>query len=192
MQAKKTGWCVMLLFLIHLNTLWAQHTGIFMTCNDYDSSRLSYMPEEHRKYRFIVNPFFYPEYIIIKSGDTTCRIHKDSVFGYRDEDGFSYRLYQRKTYRILNPGEPIMLYGLAAPVRGKEQPSAVTYYFSVGSASDIRPLTILNLKYAYPDSPVFHELIDIYFHHEEELITYDAFYKTFKINRVYQLSLQKK
>lgn len=59
-----------------------------------------------------------------------------------------------------------------------------TYFFSVGPKGDILPLTILNLKKAFPDNHAFHDFLDMSFKYDSDLTKYDEFHNTFKVNRL--------
>jgi len=59
-----------------------------------------------------------------------------------------------------------------------------TYFFSVGPKGDILPLTILNLKKAFPENHPFQDLLDMSFKYDSDLTRYDEFHKMFKVNRL--------
>jgi hypothetical protein len=59
-----------------------------------------------------------------------------------------------------------------------------TWFFSVGPNGNVQPLTVLNLKNAFPDNHGFHDLLDMAFKHDSDLTKYDDFHKMFKVNRL--------
>ena len=59
-----------------------------------------------------------------------------------------------------------------------------TYFFSVGPRGEILPLTILNLKKAFPENHAFHDFLDMSFKYDSDLTKYDDFHKMFKVNRL--------
>jgi hypothetical protein len=66
-----------------------------------------------------------------------------------------------------------------------------TYFFSVGAKGDVLPLTILNLKNAFPDNHAFHDFLDMSFKHDSDLTKFDEFHKMFKVNRLLDATLER-
>ena len=66
-----------------------------------------------------------------------------------------------------------------------------TWFFSVGPNGDITPLTISNLKNAFPNNHAFHDLLDMSFKHDSELTKFDEFHKMFKVNRLLDASTER-
>jgi hypothetical protein len=96
-------------------------------------------------------------------------------------DARNYRVVGTDRYQILE-ARAIYIYTLDVLVR--KGASEKTYFFSVGANGDVVPLTLLNLKNAFPDNHAFHDLLDMSFKHDSDLTKYDAFHKMFKINRL--------
>ena len=53
------------------------------------------------------------------------------------------------------------------------------------------PLTILNLKKAFPDNHAFHDRLDMMFKNDSQLTKFDEFHKMFKVNRVLAASTER-
>lgn len=188
MKAKNSLGVIILLLSFSLNNfLFAQKEGIYLTNNAYDSCNISFSKKGNERYKFKLNEFFNSNTIKIIIGDSSFHLCKDSIWGYRDDENISYRLYNKKAYQIINPQEPILLYSTVTLVNSKGNQTTTNYFFSTSSGSAIFPLTKLNLKRAYPSYSNFHELIDMYFDNDLELTSYDTFYKIYKISRIYQL-----
>lgn len=166
--------------------------GIYLTAEDFENEKISCTKIEKYKYRLKVNNLFRPNTIKVIIGDTVFKFSKDSIFAYRDNEKNTYRLYNRNEYQILNSHEHILLYGLTVPIHAKGFQTATSFYFSAGSHSNIFPLSKINLKKAFPSEATFHELIDMYFTCDAQLMSYDTFYKVFKINRIYELNKKNK
>ena len=98
------------------------------------------------------------------------------------------RIYQKKTFTLLNPGETIPIYKREVFIGGKGFQTEIQYYFSKDSSTEILPLTLLNLKTAFTDNPSFQEWLDIYFHSDSELLRYDHYEKIYFLNKVYLIS----
>ncbi len=176
-----------ILLLSLRNFTLAQKTGIYLTYSDFDSARIAFVKKENLKYKFRVDNLFNESYVKVVIGDSTFKFHKDSIFGYRDCNNVNYRFYNKKNYRIINPTESILLYSITTLVNPKGNQTAISYFFSVNTSSTIYPLTKLNLKRSFSNDSNFHELIDMYFNNDADLLAYDSFYNQYKINRIYQI-----
>ncbi len=181
-----------ILFLSLRNSTLAQKNGIYLTYSDFDSARIAFVKKENLKYKLRVDNLFNESIVKVVIGDSTFKFLKDSIFGYRDGDNVNYRFYNKITYRILNPKEGILLYSITTMVNPKGNQTATNYYFSLAASSAIYPLTKLNLKRAFHNDSNFHELIDMYFNTDSDLLAYDSFYNQYKINRIYQIKQSRK
>jgi len=188
---QRCSFMALMLLLLSLNKhAFAQKEGIYFTSTDFDTCNLSFTKKDNLRYKFRLNELFHSKYIKIIIGDSTFNLCKDSIFGYRDNEGVSHRIYDKIMYRIINPNESILLYSTTTTVNSKGNQTITNYFFSTNSGSPIYPLTKLNLKKAFPANSNFHELIDIYFKSDKDLVTYDNFYSIYKINRIYNLKWQ--
>ncbi len=181
-----------ILFLSLRNSTLAQKTGIYLTYSDFDSARTAFVKKGNLKYKLRVDNLFNESIVKVVIGDSTFKFLKDSIFGYRDDENVNYRFYHKKNYRILNPKEGILLYSITTIVNPKGNQTAINYYFSVTANKEIYPLTKLNLKRSFPNDSNFHELIDMYFNADSDLLAYDSFYNQYKINRIYQIKQSRK
>jgi len=93
----------------------------------------------------------------------------------------NYRVVDKHNYAIVEKG-PLYIYTLDKLVR--KGAIEKTYFFSVGENGDIKPLTILNVKNAFPENHRFHDLLDMSFSNDWGLTTYDKFHNMFKVNRL--------
>jgi hypothetical protein len=103
-------------------------------------------------------------------------------------DGRNYRVVDERRYEIV---EAKALYIYTADVLVRKGALERAFFFSVGPNGDILPLTILNLKKAFPDNHSFHDLVDMAFKHDSDLTRYDDFHKTFKVNRLLAASWER-
>jgi hypothetical protein len=100
-------------------------------------------------------------------------------------DGRSFRVVGNQRYDILE-AKQLYIYSTDALVR--KGTIEKTYYFSVGPNGDILPLTVLNLKKAFPDNHVFHDSLDMMFKNDSQLTKSDDFHKMFKVNHLLEAS----
>jgi hypothetical protein len=96
-------------------------------------------------------------------------------------DTRAFRFVGDARYQIL---EAKALYIYSADVFVRKGALEKAYFFSVGPDGDVFPLTILNLKKAFPDNHAFHDNLDMVFTNDSQLTKYDDFHKMFKVNRV--------
>jgi hypothetical protein len=96
-------------------------------------------------------------------------------------DGRSYRTVGNKQYQILDTN-PLYIYSLNAIVR--KGAAETRYFFSVGPTGDILPLTLLNLKNAFPENHKFHDSLDMMFRSDSGLNRFDKFHNMFTVNRL--------
>lgn len=164
--------------------------GIYLSADDFSNNKISFQPIEGKKYKLHLNDFFNQASIKISIGDSTYQVQKDSMFAYRDKENNVYRLVGRSNYKMLNPTEQILLYSKTSLGGYKNLQTIITYYFSSNASSSIQSLTKWNLKNAFPMNTAFHELLDMMFTNDHELIMYDNFYNMYKVNRVLQFSEQ--
>jgi hypothetical protein len=96
-------------------------------------------------------------------------------------DARSYRTVGGERYEILD-ANVLHIYSTTVLVRKGAADKA--YFFSVGPTGDILPLTIVNLKRAFPNNHKFHDSLDMMFRSDSSLSKYDDFHKMFKVNRL--------
>ena len=99
-----------------------------------------------------------------------------------------YRMVGADRYQIVE-AKTLYIYNLNTIVR--KGALEKTWFFSVGANGDVQPLTILNLKNAFPNNHAFHDLLDMAFKHDSDLTRYDDFHKTFKVNRLLTASTER-
>ena len=196
-KMKKNSIIINLMFFLLIqgtSTSFTQNIeqGVYLSAKDFNNKKISYSPMPKKKYKMDLNDFFNNPTIKITIADSSYTFHKDSIFAYRDKENRIYRLYGRESYEILNPKEKILIYSHTSLGGNKNTQSIVKYYFSSSSEGKIQTLTKWNLKTSFPTDSVFHELLDMYFRTDDELMNYDSFYKIYKINRAYQFSKEEK
>lgn len=178
-------------FLILNYSAFAQKdsSGIYKSVEDFQNRRLSYAinykTEKHKINDYVL---FNDAVIKVKHHDTTYTLQKSETYGYRNMKGEEFRFIDNKEYRILNPGEPLLMYVYQHPSHSPKEAEKYLpmYYFSTDAASSPQPLTKANLKKAFPDNHKFHDALDAQFKEDDELTAYDSFHKMYKLNRVWE------
>jgi hypothetical protein len=75
-------------------------------------------------------------------------------------------------------------------IRGKEKSRETRYYFSANADGAVMPLTLHNLKTAFRTHRDFHDLLDLQFRHDRDLLRYDPFYKEYKVKAVFNKTVR--
>lgn len=154
--------------------------GIYKTAFDFRFNHLTFTEVSGKRYRFQSENLFNTSNIKITIGDSVFKIRKDSIFGYRSIK--CYRIYNKIDYEILNPNEEIMLYTKTV-LTGFKSNQQTKYFFSISPGAEIYDLTIYNLKSVTRGDTLFHDQLDLFFRYDTDLLEYDPFYKSYKINR---------
>ncbi|MDX2060074.1 MAG: hypothetical protein SFV24_19860 [Gemmatimonadales bacterium] len=80
---------------------------------------------------------------------------------------------------------PIYLYAHERTVVvGKTRRIVTDYGFSVSVVDSVRPLSMDALKAAYPENHRFHDLLDLAFRNNDELMQYDDFHHEYRVARL--------
>jgi hypothetical protein len=67
---------------------------------------------------------------------------------------------------------------------GKTMLAEKKYYFSIKGDSKILELSGDNIKAAFPNDHVLHDMIDAQVNNAQDIASYDSFHKMFKINHL--------
>lgn len=160
-------------------------SGIYKTADDFKQRKLSYaINYKTEKHKINDNLLFNNAEIKVKHHGEKYTLQKSETYGYRSTKGQEYRFIDNKAYKILNPGEPLLIYVYQHQSHSPKEAEkyAPMYFFSVDATSSPQPLTKANLKAAFPDSHKFHDALDANFKEDKELYAYDSFHKMYKVN----------
>jgi hypothetical protein len=166
-------------------------SGIYFTSSDFENHHLSYAINcETQKHKISADLIFRDKILSVKHNDTVYAFPKDSVYAIRYCDNSIVRLFNNQQFPLLNPDEIIMIYKVVSGSSHKGSSIVTKYYFSNGGKDSIRELTLYNLKSSFPSNHKFHNLLDMQIKSDNELIEYDSFHKSFKINHLLKTSLE--
>jgi hypothetical protein len=166
-------------------------SGIYKTAEDFQNKKLSYAinykTEKHKINDYVL---FNDAAIKVKHRDTTYTLQKNETYGYRNMNGEDFRFVGNDAYKILNPGEPLLIYVYQHLSHSPKEASkyAPSYFFSVNAASAPIALTKENVKKAFPNNHKFHDALDAQFKADNELYAYDSFHKVYKLCRVWEVN----
>ena len=160
------------------------HSGIYLSAADYKGRRLTAEGDCGSKgHKIELHDLLDKAYIHVTHGSETVRYEKSGVFGFRACDGRDYRFGSNLEYQIVAAQE-LYIYLREQWVGGKNRHIVRTYYFSAGSDGRVLPLTIKNLKEAFPENYAFHDRLDQAFGRRRDIAQYDDDHKMFKVNRL--------
>jgi len=164
--------------------------GVYLSADNFRNGKISFANERpDKKYQLRLNDFFNASSIKIITGVSVITLAKDSIFGFRDKNGKSYRFFRKTAFEILNPSEKILLYSNTSEIGSPRNRNPVTYYyFSQAAGSPIYPLTRHYLRMVFSNDFHFVELLNVYFHFDNELTAYDSLNKIYFLNRIYKES----
>ena len=182
---------ILVFFIFHTRIIAQKEIeGVYLSANDFIKGKLSYSNNRpDKKYCLDAMEFQNSPSIKIIKGDSVITFHKDSIFGYRDKNNECFRLYAKRSYRILNPTKNLLLYSFntAEGIQGNIH-IVTNYFFSVNARSPLYPLTMCNLEAAFYKDVHFIELLKEFFRYDDELYAFDPLNKVYFINRIFEES----
>lgn len=170
-------------------------SGIYMSAADFSSGKLKYeISCLTQKHKIKSADFLNTDIIKIIHKDSTIKLSKSAIWGFRLCDGKEYRVYQNKEYQILDKGA-IPIYQTIETThtnnpKNKQTVTRTRYYFSEDASKPLKELTLKNIETSFLSNKKFHELIDLYFKSDEDLLIYDDYYKMLRLNHTYLESLK--
>ena len=181
----KRGGAIILLILNTFNLLAQDNNyGIYKSAEDYKNGKLSCEISAASKGKIKLHDFFSGKYVDVITYGKNYRFCEDSIFGYRDSKKEDFRFYKTydKEYRILENKDIVVYLGSAriSHYNDKHIQFGPAYFFSKTADSPVLPLTILNLKRAFPENLKFHDMLDMEFGNTQEINPSDIF----KINQL--------
>jgi hypothetical protein len=167
-------------------------SGLYVTAADYREGRLASEGDcKSAEHKLELHDMLNKPYIDVTHGAGHRRYMKSAIFGFRSCEGIDYRFAGSREYQILEARE-LYIYVIQAPARlGKDTARGLskvsTYFFSVGAEGNVLPLSLINLRQAFPANHRFHDSLDAAFQ-LGGLEQYDDFHKMFKVNHVLEAS----
>ncbi|MBC7746202.1 MAG: hypothetical protein H7096_13985 [Flavobacterium sp.] len=160
-------------------------SGIYKTADDFQKRKLSFAVNYKTERQKINHSFLFnnSEIKVTHNGEKH-KLSKSKTYGYRSTKGEEFRFVDNKYYKVLNPGQTLLMYVYNHPFRSPKdaQKYLPAYFFSIDAASVPQLLTKANIKAAYPVNHKFHDALDAVFNNDGELYAYDGFHKMYKLN----------
>ena len=164
-------------------------SGIYLTADDYTNRRLTSESNcDAAGHRVELHDVLGKSFIHVTHEGETRRYEKRDIYGFRSCERKDYRFVGNDEYEILE-SRAISIYERELPTQSPKDaarglPRGYRYFFSVAAGGEVLPLTIDNLKRAFPDNHAFHDALDVTVRNNDELVRFDTFHKMFKVNRL--------
>ncbi len=172
------------LILISAGSLFAQKSGVFKTYTDFTSGKMEYGIDcATEKHKIKLNDFLGKDFITVVHDGKPYDLKKAEIWGYQLCDEKLVRFQGNNHFPLEDKGI-LWIYTKQAVTtiqRGKTE-TITTYYFSKGGNGEIKELTLLNVKAAFPENHMLHDAIDTQFKTNASLNEFDQYHKHFKIN----------
>lgn len=163
-------------------------SGIYKTSADFQQRKLTYAINYRTEtHKIKSNMIFNSKEIKVKHDGIIYTLKKEDTYGYRDARGIDYRFMGYKELKVLNTGEPILLYFYQHTAHSPKDQAAYKpeYYFSKDVNSTPEKLTLSGVKAAFPKNHKFHDALDAQFKSDDELYSYDSFHKMYKLSWIF-------
>lgn len=162
-------------------------SGVYKTYSDYTNQKLTFGIDcKTEKHKIKLHEFPNKPYITVVHDDKPHQLAKDSVFGYQLCDGNFVRFVNNSDYHLTEKGD-VWLYKKLMMKAPKGSPEPNLNFFSIGGETPL-PLTMENLKKAFPDNHKFHDALTAQFKNDSELDAFDNFHKKSKLNHLLEMS----
>jgi hypothetical protein len=172
--------------LISSVSLYAQKSGVFRTYSDYSIGKMEYGIDcATEKHKIILNDFLGKDFITVVHEGKRYDLKKNEIWGYQMCDEKVIRFQGKEHFQLQDKGV-LWIYiqqnvQSGNPKTGSSK-SITTYYYSKSGDTEIKELSLLNIKATYPDNHMLHDAIDAQFKSDASLNEYDQFHKNYKIN----------
>lgn len=94
------------------------------------------------------------------------------------------RFQNKAHFSLAEKGAIWIFYKEVNVTDGKVAKLQKQYYFSTKGDGKLIELTISNIKAAFPENTALHDMIDAQIKNEQDILSYDNFYKMFRINHM--------
>jgi len=153
--------------------------GVYLTASDFTNGALTNEGVRSSKYDMLLHDsIFGKSYIEVISNGRATRYEKNEIWGFRDFDGKSYRFVDKEAYEV-REAKGLVIYTKDVFATGRKGKTDPEFYFSVGGAEPVTPLTAANLKSAFPDNHRFHDYLDMM---PGRVTDFDKFHKMYRVN----------
>ena len=163
--------------------------GIYLTLADFKIDKLTYNVDcVNEKQKIKLHDFFAKPYLDVYHKGKKITLQKKDTYGYKDCHGKTFRFFDNLEYELAESGGISIYFIQQSEAINKSFVNVNDYYFSVKPDGEIKPLTMQNLKSAFPDNHKFHDGLEADLK-GNNMAEFDTFHKMYKVNHIYQMSL---
>ena len=176
------GLCIWLVVITSVATAQVNQ-GVYLSMDNYMANQI--IPS-NGLCKIQTNTMFNANSIWLRVAHKKYKYSKDSIYAYKKE-GIIYRCnhWDKRDYKVMEQGT-IIIYAINEPVSGYKNIKLIPhYYFSVNLGSVIIPLSIINIKKAFPDDIKLHHYLDMEFY-QKDITSYNETNSTYQINYLFQ------
>jgi hypothetical protein len=172
------------LIIISAGSLFSQQSGVFKSFTDFAAGKMEYGIDcATEKHKIKLNEFLGKDYITVIHDGKPYNLKKSEIWGYMLCDEDIIRFDGKEHYPLKDKGSLWIYIKESVTIVSRGGAKTTThYYFSRGGNDNIKELTLMNLKAAYPENHKLHDAIDAQFKTDASLGEYDKFHKHYKIN----------
>lgn len=168
-----------------------EKSGVYLTFNDYLNNKLAYEINcATEKHTIRLNEFLNKPYIIVIHDGKKFKLAKDSIYGFISCDEPFVRFQDKQHFYLAEKGSVWIFYYNFRVQENKTFTTVKKYYFSTKGDGKLIALSKENLKNAFPDNHKFHDMLDAQLKDENDIAEFDTFHKMYRVNHLYQMSLQ--
>jgi hypothetical protein len=110
---------------------------------------------------------------------------KNTIYGYIDNKGITYRYYNERKYKVESAGAIFIYSQHAEIVKGSFKNTTTEietkYFFSIKGDSEILPLTLYNVKKSFAANTKVQDMLDERFKTNEDLAQYDSVREKYRL-----------
>jgi len=167
----------------------AQKIGLYLTAEDFLNHKISYESDGSNGTKIQLHELLGGYNVVVIENGKRQVFSKSVIFGYRN-NGQDYRYFNNAAYRIIDT-QGFYIYGNSKLVpAGKGPKPAEFFYFSSKPGSEIKPLTMDNLQASFSKDTRFLYAVEGFFKTDNELTSYDANLKEYKLKYLYAQTLR--
>lgn len=165
---------------------FAQKSGVFKTYADYTAGKMEYGIDcAKESHKIKLNDLWGKDYITVVHEGKPYDLKKAEIWGFQLCDGKTVRFQGKEDFSVGDKGV-LWIYSKQSTVAGNAKTggskTVTSYFFSKGGDGEIKELTLLNIKGAFPENHMLHDAIDKQFTSDASLGEFDQFHKHYKIN----------
>jgi hypothetical protein len=180
---------MLLMAFVQSTSAATQKIGLYLTAEDFLNHKLSYESDGSNGTKIQLHGVFGSYKVVVIQDGKKQFFSKSEIFGYR-KDNQDYRYFNNAAYRIIDT-RGFYIYGYCKLVpAGKGPKDAEFFYFSAKPSGEIKPLTMDNLQSSFSKDTRFLYAIEGFFRTDNELTSYDANLKEYKLKYLYAQTLR--